>query len=73
MKWNKIIETNIPDGEGSWLVRLGGKYGKGRYEVFYRRKISNGFMESVAGHFVFDYLDKDCYIVAWAEIPAYKE
>lgn len=73
MTWNKISEVNIPEGKGSWLVCLEGKHGKNRYEVFSRREITNGFMETVGGYFAFDFLDKDCYIIAWAEFPKFRE
>lgn len=55
---------------GQYLVWLGGKYAKDRELAVYNiQKGGVGFLRFINGHFAFDYLDKDCYIVAWAPPP----
>lgn len=58
------------DEPGQYLIWLGGKYANDRQLGVYNiHRCVNGFIRTVNGHMDYEYLDKDCYIVAWATSP----
>ena len=65
----KTLPTETP---GQYIIWLGGAHaGKsGRtLEVYRVAECANGFLSTVGGYMAYDYLDDECFVVAWAPAP----
>jgi len=77
MNWVKITDKPFPkDQAGTYLIWLNKEWMSSNIHCYIITKIANGFMGIVGSSFDFDVLgdkDDDFKIVAWMDIPEYKE